>query len=152
MLIIGRRELLVFVVAPTELSNILISNLRKHPVIIGYSSSKATDLYKRFCGEWQIKPCLGEKGPRSRLCAMPTSISSRYLKTSPEIIQLAVMLFSGFSLLIGTAFRTTFIFSLPYNYLKVNDIFEKYGCAPGHHVSKQNQRLNSHTLTLCVFD
>ncbi|MFZ9014676.1 MAG: hypothetical protein ACO21T_11515, partial [Alphaproteobacteria bacterium] len=51
--------------------------------------------------------------------AMPNPLSFRYFKTSPEIIQLAVMLFGGFSLLIGTAFRTTFIFSLPYNYPKL---------------------------------
>ena len=55
---------------------------------------------------------------------------------SPEIIQIAVMLFGGFSLLIGAAFRTTYIFLTSSNHLYLNDILEKYGCAPRHHFSK----------------
>ena len=68
---------------------------------------------------------------------MPNLVSFRYFKTSPEISNRDVI--NKFSLQFGTAFRTTFIFSLPYNYLKLNDIIEKYGCAPGHHFPKQYQ-------------
>ena len=83
--------------------------------------------------------------------ATPNPVSFRYFKTSPEIIQLDVMLFGGFSLLIGTAFRTTFIVFLPYNYLKLNDIFEKYGCAPGHHfpASKSKKAQENRDFLLC---
>ena len=40
----------------------------------------------------------------------PILYPSVFFRTSPDIIQFAVMLFGGFSLLIGTAFRTTPIF------------------------------------------
>ena len=49
--------------------------------------------------------------------SMPNPLSFRYFKTSPEIIQLAVMLFGGYSHLIGTALWTTSVFSVSTNQL-----------------------------------
>ena len=52
---------------------------------------------------------------------MSNHLSYRYFKTSPEIIQLDVMLVGGFSLLIWTAFGTTLLDRRFYKLLNKND-------------------------------
>ena len=77
-------------------------------------------------------------------------LSFSYFKTSPEINQLAVMMYVRF-LQIGTAFRTTYIFLTSSNPLYLNDILEKYGCAPGHHfpVNKSKKTQGNTGFVLC---
>jgi len=84
--------------------------------------------------------------------SIPKPVSFRYFKTSPEIIQLAVIPFRVCPLCIGTAFRTTPMFSESSNQLYLNDILERYGCAPRQNFSIQYQWLNCCMLTLCVCD
>ena len=79
---------------------------------------------------------------------MPTSLSFGYFKTSPEIIQLAVMLYVRFPLSLRNVEDLLHERGVDVSYESV--MYRWLDSAPGNHFPKQHQRLNFCTVSLCV--
>ena len=90
--------------------------------------------WRRHC---QIKLILSEKGPRSRLCAMTQRSPFRYFKTSPEIIQLAVMLSVRFPLSLRNVEDLLHERGVDVSYESVRYWWHKFGSQFAHQIKKR---------------